>query len=108
MNISLPRTTLLQAIQRCQNIVEKRSTVPILSNILLHAEGQTLLITATDLEVGIRSREDAKVHSPGAITVSARKLFDIVKELDTDQDVHLETTDTFVSIRCGRSRFRPI
>lgn len=106
MNISLPRATLLQAIQRCQNIVEKRSTVPILSNILLHAENQTLLITATDLEVAIRSREDAQVHAAGSVTVSARKLFDIVKELDADQDVHLETTDTFVSIRSGRSRFR--
>jgi len=106
MNIALPRTALLQAVQRCQSIVEKRHTVPILANVLLSAENQVLNITATDLEVGIRSRTDARTKSDGAITVSARKLFDIVKELDAEKDVELEATDAFVTIRSGRSRFR--
>ncbi|HXH71998.1 MAG TPA: DNA polymerase III subunit beta [Mariprofundaceae bacterium] len=106
MNISLSRMALLQAVQRCQSIVEKRHTVPILANILLKAEDQTLNITATDLEVGIRSRTSAKISQTGAITVSAKKLFDIVKELDAEQDVELEATGSFVSIRSGRSRFR--
>jgi len=106
MNISLPRAALLQTVQRCQSIVEKRHTVPILANILLKAEAQTLNITATDLEVGIRSRSEATVKQEGAVTVSAKKLFDIVKELDAEQEVQLEATDAFVSIRSGRSRFR--
>lgn len=106
MNITLSRASLLQAVQRCQSIVEKRHTIPILANVLLQAERNTLHITATDLEVGIRSQADATVTASGSITVSARKLFDIIKELDPDQDVTLETGETFVSIRSGRSRFR--
>jgi len=96
----------LQAVQRCQSIVEKRHTIPILANILLQAEKDTLHITATDLEVGIRAQAAATVNKEGSITVSARKMFDIIKELDVEQDVTLESGETFVSIRSGRSRFR--
>ncbi len=106
MKITLSRAALLQAIQRCQSIVEKRHTIPILANILLQAEGNKLHVTATDLEVGIRSQAEAQVHSEGSVTVSARKIFDIIKELDPEQDVSLETGDAFVAIRSGRSRFR--
>ncbi len=106
MNITLSRESLLQAVHRCQSIVEKRHTVPILANLLLKAENDTLYITATDLEVAIRCQATALVTSSGEITVSAKKLFDIVKELDPDQDVTIETGETFASIRCGRSRFR--
>lgn len=106
MNITLSRASLLQAVQRCQSIVEKRHTIPILANILLEAADNTLKITASDLEVGIRSQTDAEVKTAGAVTVSARKLFDIIKELGVDQDVTLEAGSAFVSIRSGRSRFR--
>ncbi len=106
MNITLSRASLLQAVQRCQSIVEKRHTVPILANILLKADQHTLEVTATDLEVGIRSQAAASVKEAGEITVSARKLFDIIKELDPEQDVTLETGDHFLAIRSGRSRFR--
>lgn len=106
MNITLSRESLLQAVQRCQSIVEKRHTVPILANLLLRAEEDTLYITATDLEVGVRCQATALVTATGETTVSAKKLFDIIKELDPNQDVTLETGETFVSIRCGRSRFR--
>jgi len=105
MDITLSRASLLQAVQRCQSIVEKRHTVPILANVLLKA-GQQLEITATDLEVGIRSKAEANIKTTGDITVSARKLFDIIKELDPEQDVTLESGDTFVAIRSGSSRFR--
>jgi len=106
MKITLSRAALLQAVQRCQSIVEKRHTIPILANVLLHAEGNCLHITATDLEVGILSQAEATVEKPGSITVSARKLFDMIKELDPEQDVTLETGDAFIAIRSGRSRFR--
>ncbi len=106
MNITLSRASLLQAIQRCQSIVEKRHTIPILANVLLQAEDNMLMITATDLEVGLRSRAEALVEQSGSITVSAVKLFNIIKELDADQDVNMESGDGFVSIRSGRSRFR--
>jgi DNA polymerase-3 subunit beta len=106
MNITLSRASLLQAIQRCQSIVEKRHTIPILANVLLQAEDNMLMVTATDLEVGLRSRAEALVEQSGSVTVSAVKLFNIIKELDPDQDVSMETGDNFVSIRSGRSRFR--
>jgi len=106
MNITLSRASLLQVVQRCQSIVEKRHTVPILANILLKADPQTLAVTATDLEVGIRSQAEASVKTPGTVTVSARKLFDIIKELDPEQDVNLESGDNFLEIHSGRSRFR--
>ncbi|MBL4775282.1 MAG: DNA polymerase III subunit beta [Mariprofundus sp.] len=106
MNITLSRTALLQAVQHCQSIVEKRHTIPILANLLLEAKNDTLFVTATDLEVGLRSQSAAFIEQPGSITVSARKLFDIIKELDVEQDVNLQTGDGFVAIRSGRSRFR--
>ncbi|MFQ5582409.1 MAG: DNA polymerase III subunit beta [Mariprofundaceae bacterium] len=107
MKITLPRHSILQSVQRCQNIVEKRHTVPILSNILLQASDDILHMTATDLEVGIRTQVQASVQTPGAATVSARKLFDIIKELDPDNDVDLEIVeDAFMHIRSGRAKFR--
>ncbi len=106
MNITIPRAALLQSVQHCQNIVERRHTIPILANLLLEANNDTLSITATDLEVGLRSQSPAIVETSGSITLSARKLFDIIKELDPEQDVTLETGDGFVIIRSGRSRFR--
>lgn len=106
MKITLSRASLLQAVQRCQSVVERRHTIPILANLLLQTKGDSLHVTATDLEVGIRSQVPAEVQSAGAVTVSARKLFDIIKELNPEQDVTLESGDGFVSIVSGRSRFR--
>ena len=75
MHITVPRTIFLQHVQRCQNIVEKRSTNAILSNLLLQASGQNLEIVATDLQIGVSSKVQTNVHSEGEITVSAKKLF---------------------------------
>jgi DNA polymerase-3 subunit beta len=105
MKITLSAKSLLHALQRCQSIVERRHTVPILANVLLHADENFLQITATDLQVGIRNRIPTNVQVPGAITVAAHKLFEIVKELDSGADVSLELRDNFVVIRSGRSRF---
>jgi len=106
MKITISRAALLQAVQHCQSIVERRHTIPILANLLLEAKNNILFITATDLEVGLRSQSTASIEKEGSITVSARKLFDIIKELDPEQDITLETGDGFVVIRSGRSRFR--
>ncbi|HKI59495.1 MAG TPA: DNA polymerase III subunit beta [Mariprofundaceae bacterium] len=106
MHITVPRTSFLQHVQRCQNIVEKRSTNAILSNLLLQSEGQSLKIVATDLQIGVSSTLKATIHSEGEVTVSAKKLFDIVKELDVDSDVELITEAAFMEIKSGRSKFR--
>lgn len=106
MHITLSRMDLLQAVQRCQNIVERRHTVPILSNILLNAENDELVITATDLEVSIKTRGTGKVLQAGATTVAARKLFDVLKELDADADIDIQLDQSFLNIKSGRSKFR--
>ncbi len=101
MNISLARTPLLQAIQRCQNIVEKRHTIPILANVLLQTEDHSLQITATDMEVGIRCHAPATIKQGGSVTVSARKLFDILRTLDPESEVHIETSGAHLVIKSG-------
>lgn len=106
MHVSLSRQDMLQAVQRCQNIVERRHTIPILSNILLRAEDDALHFSATDLEVGIRTRCRASVKQSGSLTVSARKLFDVIRELDAQTDIELDLAEGFVTLKSGRSRFR--
>jgi len=83
MEVVLDRDQLLRGLQMVQNIVEPRQTLPILANVLLETDGDSVRITATDLEVGARVSMPAKVGGKGKITVSARKLSEIVKELQT-------------------------
>ncbi len=108
MKISLPKSELQRGLSRIQSIVEKRNTMPILANVLLDASGGeegTLEFAATDLEVGIRSVHSAEVETPGRVTASAKKLYEIVRELP-DEPVHIEvTSDAYLSIRCARADF---
>ncbi|MDJ0866932.1 MAG: DNA polymerase III subunit beta [Myxococcota bacterium] len=108
MKLSIPKSDLQQGLGRIQSIVEKRNSMPILANALLTAtqdgEGR-LEIAATDLGVGIRGIHQAKVSKPGGLTVSARKLFEIVRELP-DEPVELTATaNSYLEIVCARSRF---
>ena len=74
MEVTLNRDAFLKGLQMVQNIVEPRQTLPILANVLLETDGDTVRLTATDLEVGARVSVPARVAGKGAITVSARKL----------------------------------
>jgi DNA polymerase III subunit beta len=101
MEVVLDRDQLLRGLQMVQNIVEPRQTLPILANVLLEADGETMRVTATDLEVGARVSLPAKVGGKGGITVSARKLGEIVKELPAAA-LSLKVGDhAAVSLRCG-------
>jgi DNA polymerase-3 subunit beta len=109
MKLSIEKADLQRGLARLQAIVEKRSSMPILANVLVTATGKgdngRLELAATDLEVGIRGAQPAKVQKTGALTISARKLYDIVRELP-DESIHLEaTSNAYLDIRCGRSRF---
>jgi len=109
MKLSISKTELLHGVSRIQSIVEKRNSMPILANTLIEAsttEGEKgLQLSATDLEVGLQSRHLAKVEQPGGLTISAKKLFEIVRELPDDQ-IELEATaNAYLEIRCNRSRF---
>jgi DNA polymerase-3 subunit beta len=109
MKLSIEKADLQRGLARLQAIVEKRSSMPILANVLVTASGKgdagKLELAATDLEVGIRGAQPAKVQKPGVLTISARKLYDIVRELP-DEPISLEaTSNAYLDLRCGRSRF---
>lgn len=109
MKLAIDRIELLRGLGRMQAIVEKRNSMPILANVLLTATGKNdegrVELAATDLEVGIRGSHPARVAKAGAITVSARKLYDIVRELP-EEPIQLETNaQSYLELRCGRGRF---
>jgi DNA polymerase-3 subunit beta len=109
MKLSIPKSELQQGLTRIQAIVEKRNSMPILANVLLEASGKggegSLRLAATDLEVGIQSIHQADIGKAGGLTVSAKKLYEIVRELP-DEPVELEATRTsFLAIRCARVNF---
>ncbi len=106
MKLRIARDELLTALQRVQGVVEKRNTMPQLSNILLEAKPEGVDVTATDLEIGMRGLYKATVQEPGAVTLSARKVFEILKELP-EGDVDLAVGDNnWATIRCGQSQFK--
>src|SRR5512139_3589984 len=81
MKLTIKKEEILKGLQRIQGVVEKKNTMPILSNMLLTADGKGVEIVATDLEIGLRGRYTAEVEKPGAVTVSAKKMYEIVREL---------------------------
>ncbi|MBC8341162.1 MAG: DNA polymerase III subunit beta [Proteobacteria bacterium] len=110
MKLTINKGELQIGLSRLQGIVEKRNSMPILANVLMSAsnkgkDGEQLQLAATDLEVGIQSSHEAKVTTAGGVTVSAKKLFEIVRELP-DEDIHLEATaNGYLNIKCARSNF---
>jgi DNA polymerase-3 subunit beta len=109
MKLTIEKSDLHRGLSRLQAVVEKRNSMPILANVLLAASQQgdrgQLELVATDLEVGVRDVHAAEVEDTGSITVSARKLFDIIRELpDEPVQLHCEP-DAFLEIRSGRIRF---
>ena len=106
MKVKISRDELLVALQRVQGVVEKRNTMPILSNILLEAKQDGIEVSATDLEIGMRALYKATVSEAGTLTVSARKLFEIIKEL-RDGEIELATSENnWLTIQAGKSQFK--
>ena len=108
MEVVIDRDAFLKGLQMVQNIVEPRQTLPILANVLLEAAGDSVRLTATDLEVGARVSVPAKVGAKGAITVSARKLAEIVKELPAAAVALKVSENVTVSLRCGGATYRMV
>ncbi len=109
MKLSITKSEFLRGLGRIQSIVEKRNSMPILANVLIEAPEKgketKLVLAATDLEVGIRSLHTANVSESGGLTVSAKKLFEIIRELP-DETIELSATaNSYLEIRCLRSRF---
>jgi DNA polymerase-3 subunit beta len=106
MEFSVSKTELVRELNLSQGVVEKKTTIPILSNVLLEATGERLFLTATDLELGIRCSCPAQVKKEGAGTIPARRLLDYVRLLP-DVDVHIKFLENqWASLVCGRSRTR--
>ena len=106
MKATIERATLLRCLSHVQSVVERRNTIPILSNVLIEAEGDnSLKVMATDLDLQVVEHMDASVDSAGAITVSAHLLFDIARKLPEGSQVSLEAADNRMAINAGRSRF---
>jgi DNA polymerase-3 subunit beta len=108
MEITVSKIELLRELTATQGVVERKTTIPILSNYLFEATGDKLSLTATDLDLSLRTSCNAKVKKEGACTIPARKLHDYVKLLP-DADITIKLLENhWVSIRCGRSNTKMV
>lgn len=108
MEITLSKFELLRELTATQGVVERKTTIPILSNYLFEAAGDKLSLTATDLDLSLRTSCNAKVKKEGSCTIPARKLHDYVKLLP-DADITIKLLENhWVSIRCGRSNTKMV
>src|ERR1700692_1062840 len=106
MEFTVSKTDLVRELSLSQGVVEKKTTIPILSNVLLEASGDHISLTATDLELGVRSSCPARVKKQGAGTIPARRLLDYVRLLpEADLEVKLQENQ-WASLVCGRSKTR--
>ncbi len=108
MKFEIDRDAFLEALQQVQHVVSTRTTLPILSNVLIEAEGDGLQLTTTDLDVGVSGRAKADIQSEGATTLPVRRLVNIIRELPSSE-VSIEVDgDNVASIRSGQSFFKII
>lgn len=106
MEFTVSKADLVRELGLSQGVVEKKTTIPILSNVLLEASGDSVSISATDLELSIRCSAPARTKTPGGGTVPAKKLLDYVRLLP-DAEVNIKFTEnSWASLTCGRSRTR--
>src|SRR5499425_1955817 len=108
MEFSVKKFDLLEELSLTQGVVERKTTIPILSNLLVEAKGNRLTITATDLELSIRTSCEAKVKKEGAGTVPAKKLLDLVRLLP-DEEIRFKLLDNhWMQISCDRKNYKMV
>lgn len=109
MEFSVNRNALLSELNLVQGVIEKKSTIPILSNILLETGINCLGITATDLDVSICCGCPADVHVEGTTTVAARRLFDIIRLLPEESEIHCSLLENdWMRLKCGTSEYKVV
>ncbi len=108
MKATIERATLLRCLSHVQSVVERRNTIPILSNVLIDADAAgSVRVMATDLDLQVvETMSASSVDQPGAITVSAHLLFDIARKLPDGSQVSLTTNDNRLEVKAGRSNFK--
>src|SRR5437870_5005494 len=106
MEFTVKKFDLLEELTLIQGVVERKTTIPILANVLVHAEGGELRIAATDLEIGLKSVCVSKTTVPGTITLPAKRLYEIIRALP-DKEIKFKRGEAnWVTLTCGSSRFR--
>ena len=106
MELSVRREDLVRGLYLVQGVVERRNTLPILANVLLESTEGGLGLTATDLEVGVRNTVPGQVKKRGAVTVGARKLYEIAREAAAEEMVLKSSQSGWVEVLAGRSKFK--
>ncbi|WP_020678236.1 DNA polymerase III subunit beta [Geopsychrobacter electrodiphilus] len=105
MEFKIEKEIFLKALGQIQGIIEKKHTIPILANVHINAKNNELTLTATDLEIGVRSKFSTQIIEDGKITVSAKKLFEIIRELP-DKEINFKSKDNcWIEIKCDKSIF---
>ncbi len=105
MKFIINRDQLLTPLQHIVSVIEKRQTMPILSNVLINAGEDELVLTGTDLEIQTIAKIKLNVERPGAVTVPARKFLDICRLLPNDAEIQIEQKEDKVKVVSGRGRF---
>src|SRR5206468_759212 len=106
MEFTVRKFDLLQELTLIQGVVERKTTIPILANVLVRAEAGELRIVATDLEIGLKSVCPVKMTTAGTVTLPAKRLYEIVRALP-DKEIKFKKGDAnWVTVTCGTSRFR--
>jgi DNA polymerase-3 subunit beta len=106
MRVRIERANLLKALNHVHRVVERRNTIPILANVLIRAEGDVLSLKATDLDMEIVDRVPAATELPGACTVPAHMLYDIVRKLPDGAEIALDSSSgQTMALKAGRARF---
>ena len=106
MKLNIERSSLLKSLQHVQGVVERRTTIPILSNVLLKASGSSLAMTATDMDLAIVEKTGGEIAQEGSTTVSAHTLLDIVRKLPEGAQIEIASggDENRLEVKCGRSR----
>ncbi len=108
MKLSIERAALLRSLNHVQSVVERRNTIPILSNVLMKAEDGVLSLSSTDMDLEINESVAADVSKPGTTTAPAHTFHDIVRKLPEDSNIEIElnSDNTQMTVRSGRSKFK--
>src|SRR6185503_12776130 len=108
MEVSVRREDLVRGLYLVQGVVERRNTLPILSNVLIEPTEGGIALTATDMEVGLRGVVPAQVKKKGTTTLNARKLYEIAREVTADEITLKVGQAGWVDVHAGRSKFRVV
>jgi DNA polymerase-3 subunit beta len=106
MRFTTPQTTLASAVDRVLNVVPQKTTMPVLGHLLLEASGKQVQLTATDLDLTIRTQIDADVARKGTVTLPAKRFSEIVRQLDPSGDVEIDVHKASALITAGQANFR--